>query len=187
VNAIFYLTKGSKTVGPCTLDDVRNYLAYGSVSSNDLVKRAGESGWTPLRQLQELTQNEGEVTSVEVVAGRRRTARYRDYERVPDEHRGDRVLAKMIWGFLFFPPLLWQAAISIYQGRIFSRAKDEHGYLLTWSRRPEITVSVLMVVNFLIWWWGILWLCDHGSPLARDLLALTKTGLADLQDWLSRR
>ena len=124
---------------------------------------------------------------MEVVAGRRRTARYRDYERVPEEQRGGRVLAKMIWGFLCFPPLLWKAAIAIYQGRISRKDKDENGYLLTWSRRPEITVSVMLVINFLAWWWGILWVCDHGTPIARELVALTKTGLSDLQDWLSHR
>ncbi|HYF36792.1 MAG TPA: DUF4339 domain-containing protein [Prosthecobacter sp.] len=185
MNAHFYLTKGTKTVGPCTLDDLRNYLAYGSVSGSDLVKRAGEAGWTPLQQLQELTSG-GEAPSLEQIASRRRTARYRDYRRVPDQQRCGWVLKHIICGFLFFPPLLWKGAMAIFQGKIFTSAKDESGYLLTWSRRAEVVVSAMLIVNFVTWWWGALWLSDNLQPLLRELLPLFKTGISDLQDWLGR-
>jgi hypothetical protein len=39
VHALYYIAKGQKTLGPCSKDDLRNFLAYGSIRDSDLVKR----------------------------------------------------------------------------------------------------------------------------------------------------
>jgi hypothetical protein len=183
LNSQFYLCKGSKTIGPCTLDDLRSFLAYGSVTETDLVQRGGDPDWRPLRQLQELASiSEGGAA----ILPPRRVARYRDYEKVPDPQRSGWVLQRLIIGFLLFPPHLWQGAIAVFQNRIHSRRTDGHGYLTTWPRRVEVVAAVLLVVNSILWWLALLWVRDHAQPLVRELLMLFRTGLLDLQDWLGQ-
>jgi hypothetical protein len=184
VNSQFYLCKGSKTVGPCTLDDLRTFLAYGSVGDGDLVKRAGDANWTPLRQLQELTPDPD--LPAESLLPPRRIARYRDYQKVPDVERAGWVLRRLIVGFLLFPPHLWQGALALFQRRIYTRHADENGYLTTWPRKVELLTAALLMINSLAWWLILLWAADHTRPLIRELLMLFRTGLLDLQDWLGR-
>ena len=97
----YFLSKGGKTVGPCTLDDLRSYLAYGSVKASDLVMRDGETQWKPLLDLGELRLHEGE-DFVQDITRRQRVARYRDYDKVPLPKRGGWVLREMLVGFFFF-------------------------------------------------------------------------------------
>lgn len=186
MGAQFYISKNRKTVGPCTLDDLRSFMAYGSVKDSDLVKREGESAWTPLRQLKELSLDDPEAPTPYEIASRRRIARYRDYAKVPDNQAEGWVMRRIFWGFLLCPPLLWIGAIAAYRGRIFTREKDEHGYLRMWPRSLEIPVSILLVLNAILWWWGIAWFATEAGPLMRELLQMSRSGITDLQDWLGR-
>jgi hypothetical protein len=186
VSSQFYITKGQKTVGPCSLDDLRSFVAYGSIKETDLIRREGQSDWTPLRHLEELTPKEGDPPTSRDVGIPRRTARYRDYEKVPSVRQAGWVLTRVIWGFLLFPPLLWKATLAIYQQTIYTREKNEHGYLLTWPRWVESVVTVLLLVNAAAWIAAIWWTSARAAPLAHDLIAMFHTALTDLQDWLGR-
>lgn len=186
MGAHFYITKGQKTLGPCTLDDLRSFLAYGSVGYSDLVKREGDGAWTPLRQLEELTPDDPDASTPHEIALRRRTARYRNYGKVPDMKRSGWVFSRLVWGFLLFPPLLWISAIAVYQGRIFTRKKDQYGYLRTWPSSIRILVTLMLVINTLALGWGLLWLTHAVSPVMRELWSMFQTGLTDLQEWRGR-
>ncbi len=186
VSAIYYITKGQKTVGPCSLDDLRAYIAYGSVRDSDLVRREGATEWTPLRYLAELQLNGEDAPTAQEITTRRRTARYRDYEKVPIARRSGVVLGWLVWGFLVFPPLLWRGAISVYQDRIYSQKADEKGYLQFWPRWIEPIVTVLLVVNAITWLLLIAWVWRESTPMARELASFVSTAIIDLQNWLSK-
>jgi hypothetical protein len=38
-------------LGPCSKDDLRNFLAYGSIKDSDLVKREDDEQWRPVSTL----------------------------------------------------------------------------------------------------------------------------------------
>ena len=92
VQALYYIARGQKTLGPCSKDDLRNFLAYGSIKDSDLVKREHEEQWRPVSTLLEL-HAEGQISADGLTArpSRRRVARYRDYDRVPYSQRGGAV------------------------------------------------------------------------------------------------
>jgi|GEM_PF-1522760 len=187
VTANYYIAKGQKTVGPCSLDDLRSYIAYGSVRDNDLVRREGAADWTPLRYLHELKPQEGETITAQDITTRRRIARYRDYDKVPVGRRAGVVFGRLFWGFMIFPPLLWRGAVAVFQDRIYRTKKDAHGYLIPWPRWVEVLVSVLIVLNALLWWVGLWWITNQSAPLAKELSAMVTTAITELQDWLTRR
>ncbi|MFC5453980.1 DUF4339 domain-containing protein [Prosthecobacter fluviatilis] len=153
MHAAYYIAKGQKTLGPCSKDDLRNFLAYGSIRDSDLVKREDEEQWHPVSSLLEL-HAEGQIVAdgLTVRPIRRRVARYRDYNRVPYDQRGGTVLRRMILGFLFFPPMLWWAAVSLYTDHIFRQKKDENGYLVVWGRWVEVLVTLMIILNAVGWW-----------------------------------
>ncbi len=156
MHALYYIAKGQKTLGPCSKDDLRNFLAYGSIKDSDLVKREDDEQWRPVSTLLEL-HAEGQVSAdgLTVRPSRRRVARYRDYNRVPYSQRGGAVLRRMVLGFLLFPPLLWWAAVSLYSDHIFRRKKDDNGYLKVWGRWVEVLVPLMIIINAVAWWAGI--------------------------------
>lgn len=170
MHALYYIAKGQKTLGPCSKDDLRNFLAYGSIRDSDLVKRDDEEQWRPVSSLLEL-HVAGEILAdgLTVKPLRRRVARYRDYNRVPNDQRGGVVLRRMILGTLFMPPLLWWAAVSLYSDHIFSTQKDEHGYLKKWPRWVEVLVTVLIIVNALAWWIALSYASMIIGPAIREL------------------
>jgi len=176
VHASYYIAKGQKTLGPCSKDDLRNFLAYGSIRDSDLVRLESEQQWRPVSSLLELASS-GEVIAdgLTVKPTRRRVARYRNYDRVPYNQRGGVVLRRMFFGFLFMPPLLWWAAVLIYSDHIFRRKKDENGYLLVWSRWVEIWVTLLIIVNALAWWAAI----TYASLILGPSLAEIYDGLGE--------
>lgn len=153
MHAAYYIAKGQKTLGPCSKDDLRNFLAYGSIRDSDLVKREDEEQWRPVSSLLEL-HAEGQIVADGLTARplRRRVARYRDYNRVPFDQRGGTVLRRMILGFLIFPPMLWWAAVSLYSDHIFRQKKDENGYLVVWGRWVEVLVTLMIILNAVGWW-----------------------------------
>lgn len=156
VHALYYIAKGQKTLGPCSKDDLRNFLAYGSIRDSDLVKRDDEEQWRPVSTLLEL-HAAGQVLADGMTTKplRRRVARYRDYDRVPYNQRGGPVLRRMILGFLLLPPLLWWAAVSLYSDHIFRRKKDGNGYLRVWGRWVEVLVTFMIIINAIAWWAGV--------------------------------
>jgi len=179
----YFLSKGGKTVGPCTLDDLRSYLAYGSVADRDLVRRQDEEDWRELRQLEELQLDQG-MDFVQDITRKRRVARYRDYEKVPLPKRAGWVLKEMAVGFFFFPRRLWRAAASVLQERIYRRAADEAGFLKCWPRWVEYLVQFMLIVNAAVWLL-LLWIITSNSmPIVREVVKLMKTGIADLQTWM---
>ena len=170
MHALYYIAKGQKTLGPCSKDDLRNFLAYGSIRDSDLVKRDDEEQWRPVSSLLEL-QMSGEVIvdGLTVKPLRRRVARYRDYNRVPYNQRGGVVLRRMVLGMLCFPPLLWLAAVAVYSDHIFSAKKDENGYLNVWGRWVEVLVTALIIINALAWWAAISYASWLLGPGLREL------------------
>ncbi|MGV3660232.1 MAG: DUF4339 domain-containing protein [Prosthecobacter sp.] len=170
MHALYYIAKGQKTLGPCSKDDLRNFLAYGSIRDSDLVKRDDEEQWRPVSSLLEL-HVAGQILAdgLTVKPVRRRVARYRDYNRVPYDQRGGVVLRRMIFGFLFLPPLLWWAAVSLYSDHIFRRKKDENGYLKIWGRWVEVLITIMIIVNALAWWMGISYASWIIGPGIREL------------------
>lgn len=170
MHALYYIAKGQKTLGPCSKDDLRNFLAYGSIRDSDLVKRDDEEQWRPVSSLLELHMA-GQVLAdgLTVKPVRRRVARYRDYNRVPYHQRGGVVLRRMIFGFLLFPPSLWRAAVSLYSDHIFRKRKDENGYLKIWGRWVEVLITGMIIVNALAWWAGISYASWIIGPGVREL------------------
>ena len=93
----YFLTKSGKIVDPRTPDDLRSYLAYGSVRDCDLTMGAGEQVWMPLRQLEELQLDQG-TESLQEITRRRRVVRYREYEKVPLKQQSGWVIQElMLW------------------------------------------------------------------------------------------
>lgn len=187
MNASYYIAKGQKTLGPCTLDDLRNFLAYGSIQKGDLVMRDGEQQWQPVASVIEIGGEAGSAeqagASQQGNAGlRRRTVRYRDYERVPRDQRAGQMVKWMVLGFLFFPPLLWRAAVSIYSQSIFSRRTNEDGYLLFWPRWVEVLVTILIMVNAIVWWALVMFVVDAGRPFFRDFVDAMRAFSSGMKD-----
>jgi hypothetical protein len=178
VTQSYYIAKGQKTLGPCTLDDLRNFLAYGSIQQGDLVMRDGEKQWRPVATLLEIAsaQEDGknEKADLESIVTRRRTVRYRDYDRVPYEQRGGVVLRWLMLGFLLFPPLLWRSAVSIYSQTIFRSRTDENGYLEIWPRWPELAVTLMIVLNGIAWWALITAGYAGAQPFIREFMEASK-------------
>ncbi|HEY1084207.1 MAG TPA: DUF4339 domain-containing protein [Prosthecobacter sp.] len=164
METLYYLSKGQKTVGPCTFDDLHSYLAYGSVQENDLVRRDGTSEWMPLASLEELNRPKDGSAALQELTTRRRTTRFRDYARVPYHQRSGVVLKRLFWGFFLFPPWLWKGSMAVFRGRIFTPRADDKGYLRPWPRWIEPIVTVLMVANSLLWLVLILWAWQSVLP-----------------------
>lgn len=171
MHATYYIAKGQKTLGPCSKDDLRNFLAYGSIRDSDLVKRGDEEQWRPVSTLLELhAQGQIVADGLTVRPARRRVARYRDYNRVPYNQRGGAVLRRMILGFLFLPPLLWLAAVALYSDHIFCQKKDENGYLVVWGRWVEALVTGMIIVNVIAWWIAITYAYWLFGPCLAELV-----------------
>lgn len=180
VTPAYYIAKGQKTLGPCTLDDLRNFLAYGSISHGDLVMRDGEQQWHPIASLQEMAADDAPESREKNSSGllpRRRTVRYRDYERVPLDQRAGQVLMWLAVGFVIFPPLLWRAAHAIFSARIFCRKTDEHGYLTCWPRWVEVLTTVLIVINGIAWLSLIALAWSKAGPLVREMMGAFGEGM----------
>lgn len=174
----YYIAKGQKTLGPCTLDDLRQFLAYGSIQNGDLVMRDGEQQWRPVATLLEIAGSTLQATEEKPsILPRRRTVRYRDYARVPPQQQSGKVVMWMVTGFLLFPPLLWRAAHAIYSERIFSRQVDENGYLTHWPRWPEVFVTALIVMNGLLWLSLAATAWNQAGPMIREFIHAFRDGM----------
>lgn len=182
LEATYYISKGQKVVGPCTVDDIHSYLAYGSVRHHDLVRREGATEWCQLSTVEEFQLDEsGTSGTAKDITTRRRTAHYRDYRKVPINRRAGVVTRRLILGFLFFPPLLWKAAIAVFQDRIYTSQTDAKGYLVPWPRFTEPLVTGMLIVNSLFWGLLFWWIFRDSSPLSRDLTNIFTTGYTEMK------
>lgn len=183
----FYIARGQATQGPLSLADLESYLAYGSIADMDLVKREGSEEWVPISSLPEIqeTHDAKGKNGSRTRKPRRRTARYRDYQRVPLDQRAGTALRRIFFGFLFWPPALWKGGATIFADYIYRKAKDESGYLRIWPRWVEAFVSILIVVNLVAWAAGGMWITHHAAPVAREVGAVVRDGMREFEGWLN--
>ncbi|HCN77416.1 MAG TPA: hypothetical protein DIT13_09520 [Verrucomicrobiales bacterium] len=182
VSASYHISRGEKQLGPCSLDDLRTMLAYGSVKKTDMVRRGDAGDWLPLDRLEELQQEESEDSADP--RQRRRTVRYREYHKVPQDSRAGVVLKRLALGFIFFPPMLWRGAVTVFQSRVVTRRTNENGYLEVWPRWVEGAVSAMIVVNALGWWVMLSWAGREAAPMVRAIAGTMSVGFDVLREWL---
>jgi hypothetical protein len=173
----YYLRKDGKTFGPCSQEDLRNYLLYGSVLPADEVRREGELHFQPLAQMPEFQRRwtwrwpwkrprrvEGPV-------------RYRDYRTVPPQRRSGAVLRMLVLGLLLFPPRLWSVSLRVWRHQIWGRRRDEQGFLKPWPPFMRWVVLALLLLQCLAILIGLEALIVHGPAMVRKLLQLIYRGI----------
>jgi hypothetical protein len=160
----FHISKGGIKSGPCRPEDLRDYLAYGSLRETDLVMREGESQWIAVGQVPELRDASGGGEA-------RRVMRYREIEDVPPPLRARSIVSRLVLGFLI-PPLLWMTAATVFSSPVYSEKKDTAGFLKLWPATRKRVVAALVVINLLVWVGAILWLVRSG--VLRDVMTLFK-------------
>ncbi len=189
MDSSFYISRGKGTQGPFTLGELQTYLAYGSIAEMDLVLRDGTEEWIPVSSLPELVEAEPATSSgrkgTKKALPRRRIARYREYSRVPVPLRSGTVIRQLIFGMLFWPPTLWKAGSSIFSSYIYRHAKDDAGYLRIWPRSVEPVVSVMIVINILVWLGAAIWITQSAGPVLSEVFAVLREGLHEFESWLS--
>lgn len=181
VTPTFHISKGSHRIGPCTLSEVRAFLAYGSITMTDLLLPCGESEWRTVEEQFKRLAEEKAAYPTEPGAfylfPRRRVFRYRDPASIPHSQRAETIITWTILGATVFPPLLWKAALSVFSNRIFTRQADDNGYLRHWSRLTEAWLAMLLLVNSLLVLVviGIVW--DWCRPVITDVTNAFQEGL----------
>jgi hypothetical protein len=198
----YFIQRNGRQHGPCTLDEIRSYLSYGSLAATDLVWDQDADQWLPAQQVVNPSGEEGplgyefmaEESWKERLAGLgkglvglwqrlngagkpnapRRVVRYRDYNRVPQRERASTVLADMFWGTLFFPPRLWAACSTLFTKRVFRNATNDQGYLKELPRFFEALGAVLIVVNALAWALLFHWAWTVAVPTTMQLVEAVK-------------
>lgn len=193
----FYLSRQGRAHGPLSWEEIRSYLAYGSVSPGEMLSMDGRKDWRSLDEWREVV--EGPVSSDDEAQGfsrkaarfmaalwqalkpaeakdglpRRRAVRFREWEHVPENQRSTKVLSDILTGFLFFPPRLWSASSRVFSQHIFRKSSDDAGFLKIWPPVAETLCSTLILVNAL-WWTVLLFLLkQHAFPMFREaMLAL---------------
>ncbi|MCB1227729.1 MAG: hypothetical protein KDK99_18065 [Verrucomicrobiales bacterium] len=173
----FYLQRRDTVLGPCTVRDVEQFLTYGSIKPDDLVRSDVEDEWHPLESdprffeiIQDLRDRRQRKDGSPV---RRRIVRYRNYDKVPEEQRGHVMFWRLFTGW-FLPWRLWKAAAVLFSQRIYRRALDEEGFLKAWPAWIEIVVSVLLVLNLIFWAIVILVAFQSILPLWHTLVEIAK-------------
>ena len=194
----FYIHRKGKAHGPCSLEELRTYLAYGSVKPDELVAEAGSDHWQPARQIflspvqesavaedgpsqglvgwlqqrwQERSRPADEDELQAALATRRRIVRYRDWEKVPHANRSTTVLQRILLGFCIFPPTLWFACSTVLSSRVVRRSADEHGYLKTWPNGMQGVCTFLIALNAVVWGTGIYLAVQYAGPTASEAAA----------------
>jgi hypothetical protein len=193
--ADYFILRNGKTHGPCSLDELRTYISYGSMQPNDMVSPAGRAEWSPAAKVlasipepdergsadsdpwlarllyvlrRTAQQFKGRsADSAPPLEMRHRVVRFREWEKVPLRARGTNVIWRMIGGFLCNPPQLWAACAQVFSGRVFRRSTDEEGYLKTWSRNMESFCAALIVLHTMVWCVLIVVLSDKAAPFIK--------------------
>jgi len=143
---------GDTVRGPCTLADIESFLAYGSLRSEDLVRRMGEPEWQRLDQFDDLGPWFEQTEAARTVRSRasRRVIRYRDYLKVPPEQRS-RVICLRLFIGLLLPWKLWKAAATAFNSHIYRPVANDLGFLKVWPRWSEVVVGFWMVFSTAVW------------------------------------
>ncbi|MCP5557040.1 MAG: DUF4339 domain-containing protein [Verrucomicrobiaceae bacterium] len=177
---MFYVSKKGKTIGPCTADEVHNLLLYGSISVEDLIQSEGEEEWVPVMSVPEFQSHIKDSDLGSPKKGkpniRRRIVRLREYDRVPYPQRGGVVLSGLILGLLN-PISLWKSAASVYENKIYRRAKDPQGFLKTWSAWTDTAVTLYLITVLSIWAIAAYWVIVKTTPILREIIETTKETL----------
>lgn len=213
--ANFYIHRKGKAHGPCSLDELRTYLAYGSVKPDELVAEAGTDHWQTVQSMfitstletdaslddaptnpwawlrQRWQQRANSLEQNDLLAAlkiRRRVIRYRDWEKVPHAVRSTEVIQQMIVGFCVFPPSLWLACARVLSSRIIRPTTDNDGYLKSWPAAMQTVCTLLIVANTLAWLWGgyMLW-HEYGTFVKEAMAAFMDSITQFVQDELGGR
>ncbi len=207
----YFIMRNGHAHGPCSLDELRNYLAYGSMMPGDLVSAAGQANWRSVTEVLAAAQarDDDDLGSRDTdpwhqrmafvlrrtwrrlkgeardesssLEIRRRVVRFRDWEQVPPSARGSRVLWLLITGFLFSPPRLWAACAQVFSTRVFRRSADEAGYLKTWPRGMETVGALLIVTQTALWCSLLLLAADKAAPTLRLVSTVVNESY---RDWM---
>lgn len=173
----FFITRGDKTHGPCAERELRTYLAYGSLKPEDLVRRADEEEWFPVKMFPEFASVLPETptkSSRWLPDGKPRTPkrimRFRDLRHVPLEQRAGRVIWRLLSGFLCRPLTLWRTAAVVFTSSIYRGAKDGSGFLRTWPRWVETPVTILILLHAVMWTGFVFWAVPRAKPFVRAVV-----------------
>ena len=174
----YFISRAEKIHGPTAQDEMRTWLAYGSLKPDDLVRRADEEEWFPARLFPEFSG----ILSPAEEAKRNRwlpqtkqwqpktAARLRDFRHVTNHQRGGLVIWRLLSGFICRPITFWRAAATVFTNTVYRRAKDEEGYLRIWPRWVEAPVTVLVILHAVLWTGAIFWTVPHAKSLATTMV-----------------
>ena len=204
----FFILRHGKPHGPCSLDELKAYIAYGSLRPDELVGAAGTDNWQPvsavlappaseleaepvnawekLRQWWQRRHSAEDAVLADLISQRRRAVRYRDWDKVPQGVRSGVVFWRVLTGFLFFPPRLWAACSTVFTQRIIRNKADGSGYLKTWPAGVEVICTLLIIVNALAWWLGLQWLAFKGLPVAQQAMAAFSVSFEEMMQTLMK-
>jgi hypothetical protein len=205
----FFILRHGKPHGPCSLEELKTYLAYGSLKPTELVGVAGSGDWQPVSELlapkepEYVEEADGwwarvrlwwakrfqttDIMDADLIQKRRRSVRYRDWDNVPARVRSGKVFWWLLSGFLFFPPRLWAACSIVFTQRIVRNHADANGYLKSWPAGVEVVCTLLIIINALAWWFGLQWLAFRGLPVAREAFSAFSMSLEELMQSSGRR
>lgn len=205
----FFILRHGKPHGPCSVDELKAYLAYGSLRPDELVGAAGTDNWLPVSkvvappvtEVEEEPDNwwealclwwrrrntsEDAVSATDLINQRRRAVRYRDWDKVPQGVRSGIVFWRILTGFLFFPPRLWAACSTVFTQRIIRNNADDNGYLKTWPAGVEVICTLLIIVNALAWWLGLQWIVFIGLPVVQQAMAAFSVSFEEMMQTLMK-
>ena len=185
----YYIAHNEKVLGPCTLQELRTFIYYGSVKMSDFVMRVGEADWVAAGTIPELADfHTGHVLNephslferllTEKPKPPRRILRYQDYVHVPPEQRALVAAWRLLTGFLLWPPRLWREAALVFSSNIYRRKKDAHGFHKIWPGWVEGVVSVMIVTQALAVCLALMWLTPRAVAVYH-LVAEVLRGAAD--------
>jgi hypothetical protein len=177
----YYISRAEKIHGPTGESEMRTWLAYGSLKPDDLVRRAHEQEWLPLKRFPEF--NSTQPVAAEPPsrwaprAGTWRPnagVRHYDINHVPDEQCSGVVIWRLLSGFVCRPLTLWRTAGTVCRLNVYVRAKDERGFLRTWPRWMRAPVTVLVVAHALLWTGIACWTMPQVTSLAGIVVEHTR-------------
>ena len=183
----YFIMRGESVHGPIPGRDIRDYIAYGSLKGEDLLRRGDEEEWFAARLFPEF---EKDFAPPDAEGGQpmrkppAHPARFRDYKHVPAEQRSGVVVWWLLSGFVCRPILFWKTAGSVFTELIYRRAKTEDGFLRTWPRWTEGAVMVLVLVHAVAWTAAAFWAVprfkqavQHVEQLVREEIEQAKKAL----------
>jgi hypothetical protein len=136
------------------LNEVNQFIAYGSITLKDMARRQGESEWRTVEAQLQTVIDEQSKHPTEVGAfgllPRRQARSFDDYGTVPHHQRAGTIIVWIILGCTIYPPCLWKASLSVISNRIFSRQHDEKGQLRPWPRSIETWMILLLLMHVML-------------------------------------